>query len=71
MGGEGTLRLGHFKIYFYFFYLDVGLWATRVATILFSLGYIIPIFGNPYQSYYKVINQSINQSINQPTKSIN
>ncbi|XP_023340399.1 Krueppel homolog 2 [Eurytemora carolleeae] len=35
--------------------IDVGLWATRVATILFSLGYIIPVFGNPYQSYYKAL----------------
>lgn len=23
----------------------VGLWATRVLTILFTIGYIIPIFG--------------------------
>jgi hypothetical protein len=35
--------------------IDVGLWATRIATILFSLGYIIPVIGNPYQSYYKAL----------------
>jgi len=35
--------------------IDIGLWVTRVATIVFTLGYIIPIFGNPYQSYYKAL----------------
>jgi hypothetical protein len=33
---------------------DVGLWVTRIATIIFTFGYIIPVFGNPTQSYYKV-----------------
>lgn len=33
----------------------VGLWATRVLTIIFTIGYIIPIFGNPYNAYYKVL----------------
>lgn len=35
--------------------IDVLLWATRVATILFTVGYILPIFGNPYNSYYKAL----------------
>ena len=34
------------------------LWATRVATILFTVGYILPIFGNPYNSYYKALMAS-------------
>ncbi len=34
---------------------DVGLWVTRIATIIFTFGYIIPVFGNPTQSYYKVL----------------
>ncbi|XP_012257387.2 Krueppel homolog 2 [Athalia rosae] len=33
----------------------VGLWATRVLTILFTVGYVIPLFGNPYNAYYKVL----------------
>jgi len=35
--------------------IDVGLWVCRLATIVFTLGYIIPVFGNPYQSYYKAL----------------
>ncbi len=34
--------------------LDVGLWVTRIANIIFTFGYIIPVLGNPTQSYYKV-----------------
>ena len=34
--------------------IDVALWATRLATIIFTMGYILPIMGNPYNSYYKV-----------------
>ena len=26
-----------------------------MATIIFSVGYILPIFGNPYNSYYKAL----------------
>jgi len=35
--------------------IDVGLWATRLATIIFTIGYILPIMGNPYNSYYKAL----------------
>lgn len=35
--------------------IDVALWVTRVGTILFTIGYILPIFGNPFQSYYKAL----------------
>lgn len=38
--------------------IDVLLWATRVATILFTVGYILPIFGNPHNSYYKALMAS-------------
>ena len=38
--------------------IDVLLWATRVATLLFTVGYILPIFGNPYNSYYKALMAS-------------
>ena len=34
--------------------IDVALWATRLTTIIFAMGYILPIMGNPYNSYYKV-----------------
>ncbi|KAG8223543.1 hypothetical protein J437_LFUL004417 [Ladona fulva] len=35
--------------------VDVALWATRVLTIIFTLGYFIPLFGNPYNAYYKAL----------------
>lgn len=35
--------------------IDTALWAFRLLTILFTIGYIIPIFGNPTNAYYKVL----------------
>lgn len=35
--------------------IDTALWASRVLTILFAIGYVIPIFGNPTNAYYKVL----------------
>jgi len=35
--------------------IDLALWATRLATMLFAVGYILPIFDNPYNSYYKAL----------------
>ncbi|XP_033334148.1 transmembrane protein 33-containing Krueppel homolog 2 [Megalopta genalis] len=35
--------------------IKVGLWVTRLFTILFTIGYIIPLFGNPYNIYYKAL----------------
>lgn len=35
--------------------IRVGLWLTRLFTIIFTIGYIIPIFGNPYNVYYKAL----------------
>ncbi|XP_053975135.1 Krueppel homolog 2 [Hylaeus anthracinus] len=38
--------------------IKVGLWITRLFTIIFTIGYIIPIFGNPYNIYYKALMSS-------------
>lgn len=35
--------------------IKVGLWVTRLFTLIFTIGYIIPIFGNSYNIYYKVL----------------
>jgi len=35
--------------------LDMAQWGTRLATILFTLGYFLPLFGNPYNAYYKAL----------------
>lgn len=34
--------------------IDSALWASRMLTIIFAIGYIIPIFGNAHGSYYKI-----------------
>ncbi|XP_076620257.1 transmembrane protein 33-containing Krueppel homolog 2 [Colletes latitarsis] len=38
--------------------IKVALWITRLFTIIFTIGYIIPIFGNPYNIYYKALMSS-------------
>lgn len=35
--------------------INCGLWLIRVIGILCSIAYFIPIFGNPYNYYYKVL----------------
>ncbi|XP_017788270.1 PREDICTED: Krueppel homolog 2 [Habropoda laboriosa] len=35
--------------------IKVGLWVTRLFTIIFTVGHIFPIFGNSYNIYYKVL----------------
>eukprot|EP00092_Neocalanus_flemingeri_P069664 GFUD01085423.1.p1 GENE.GFUD01085423.1~~GFUD01085423.1.p1 ORF type:complete len:250 (-),score=51.01 GFUD01085423.1:745-1494(-) len=35
--------------------IDVALWATRLATMVFTIGYILPVLGNPHNSYYKAL----------------
>lgn len=36
--------------------LDTTLWASRVLTIYFALGYVLPfLYGNPINAYYKVL----------------
>ncbi|KAK3915333.1 Krueppel-like protein 2 [Frankliniella fusca] len=35
--------------------IDVALWATRIANLLFTIGYFIPLFWNPYNAYYKAL----------------
>ena len=36
--------------------IEVGMWATRLLTIIFTISYFLPVFGNhPYPSYYKAL----------------
>ncbi|XP_054261717.1 Krueppel homolog 2 [Macrosteles quadrilineatus] len=35
--------------------IDVALWTTRLLAVFFTFAYFIPIFGNPYNAYYKVL----------------
>lgn len=35
--------------------ITAALWVTRLSTIIFTVGYIIPIFGNSYNIYYKAL----------------
>ncbi|XP_018565148.1 Krueppel homolog 2 [Anoplophora glabripennis] len=35
--------------------IDCSLWAIRILSILFAIGYIIPIFGSSQNAYYKVL----------------
>lgn len=35
--------------------VEVAIWATRVFTVLFTFGYFIPLFGYPYNAYYKAL----------------
>ncbi|XP_058808206.1 Krueppel homolog 2 isoform X2 [Phymastichus coffea] len=35
--------------------IKVAQWSIRLVTILFTFAYLLPIFGNPYDAYYKVL----------------
>lgn len=35
--------------------VNAGLWITRVFTMMFIISYLIPVFGNPYNTYYKAL----------------
>ncbi|KAG0710283.1 Krueppel 2 [Chionoecetes opilio] len=35
--------------------VETALWATRALTLVFCISYLIPVFGNPYSSYQKVL----------------
>ncbi|XKL61440.1 hypothetical protein PGB90_008497 [Kerria lacca] len=35
--------------------LDMSMWAMRAAVVLFTFAYFIPIIGNPYNAYYRVL----------------
>ncbi|KAI4482942.1 hypothetical protein M0802_013583 [Mischocyttarus mexicanus] len=35
--------------------IKTGLWLTRLLTMIFTISYIIPIFGNVYNIYYKAL----------------
>jgi len=53
-GGQ-TRGVGALKNHLLAHKVDVGLWCTRVATMFFCLAYIIPVVGNPVQSFYKAL----------------
>ncbi|RZC39617.1 Krueppel -like 2 [Asbolus verrucosus] len=42
--------------------IDCSLWAIRILTIIFTLGYFVPIFGSAQNAYYKALiaNAAIN-----------
>jgi len=56
-GGQQTRERGWlvFKHHVLTHKIDLALWSTRLATMLFTIGYILPIFDNPYNSYYKAL----------------
>jgi len=56
-GGQPTRERGWlvFKHHVLTHKIDLALWSTRLATLLFTVGYILPIFDNPYNSYYKAL----------------
>ncbi|KAI5633371.1 hypothetical protein NE865_13924 [Phthorimaea operculella] len=35
--------------------IDVALWAIRILTVLFTIGYVMPIFNNPTSAFYKAL----------------
>jgi len=36
--------------------IEVGLWATRLLTVVFAVAYFLPVFGNhPFSAYYKAL----------------
>lgn len=35
--------------------VDVALWAIRVLTVLFTIGYVLPIFNNPVSAFHKAL----------------
>lgn len=44
--------------------INVGLWVTRLFTIIFTVGYIIPIFGYNILSYFFIMSIANRNSIN-------
>ncbi|KAJ8720490.1 hypothetical protein PYW08_005955 [Mythimna loreyi] len=35
--------------------IDVALWAIRILTVLFTIGYVLPLFNNPVSAFYKAL----------------
>ncbi|KAF0752671.1 Krueppel 2-like [Aphis craccivora] len=35
--------------------VEVSLWCTRLATIIFTFAYILPLFWNPASAYYRIL----------------
>lgn len=50
-----SLNFGALKDHVIAHKIDVALWAIRIFTILFAFAYFIPIFGNSYNAFYKVL----------------
>ncbi|VEN50299.1 unnamed protein product [Callosobruchus maculatus] len=50
-----TLNIEALKAHVLSHKIDCGLWAIRISTLFFALGYLIPIFGSAYNLYYKVL----------------
>jgi len=50
-----TRGIGALKNHLIAHKVDVGLWCTRLATMFFSIAYILPLIGNPTQSFYKAL----------------
>jgi len=38
--------------------VDFALWVTRILTLYFTLIYVLPFVGNPYEAYYKALAAS-------------
>ena len=56
-GGGGQQRgLGNLVRHCQAHKIEVGLWATRLLTVVFTLAYFLPVFGNhPFSAYYKAL----------------
>ncbi|XP_056632000.1 Krueppel homolog 2 [Diorhabda sublineata] len=54
-GPTRSLNYEALKVHIITHKINCGLWLIRVLAIIFSIAYFIPIFGNPYNYYYKVL----------------
>lgn len=52
---QRSLNIEGLKLHVLSHKIDVALWAIRVFTIIFTLGYFIPIFGSAQNAYYKAL----------------
>lgn len=49
------LNVGALKDHIWAHKINVALWGIRVLTIIFTLGYFIPIFGSAHNAFYKAL----------------
>lgn len=52
---QRSLNIEALKLHVLSHKIDVALWAIRIFTIIFTLGYFIPIFGSAQNAYYKAL----------------